>query len=302
MTTHTIVAGDGARTQLLAGMPVTEHRLELAGVSTAVLQGGTGAPIVLLHGPLGNAAHWMRVIPALASHHRVVVPDLPGHGASTVEGPLTPETVMAWLDQLIERTCASPPALVGQTLGGAIAARFASAHGERLRSLALADTLGLVPFQPAREFGLALGDYLSRPDSRSHRELWKVCVHDLDGLRQAVGERWSTFESYDIDLAGTPSVTAAVDALMKSFGLPAIPAAVLRRITVPTTLIWGRHDLATPLAVAEAASARYGWPLHVIEDANDDPPMERPEAFVEALEGALAASLSRSSPSHVASE
>jgi pimeloyl-ACP methyl ester carboxylesterase len=302
MTTNTTAVGDAGRTQLLAGMPVTEHRLELAGVSTAVLQGGTGAPVVLLHGPLGNAAHWMRVIPALASHHRVVVPDLPGHGASTVEVPLTPETVIAWLDQLIERTCASPPALVGQTLGGAIAARFASAHGERLRSLVLADTLGLAPFQPAPEFGLALGNYLSRPDSRSHRELWNVCVHDLDGLRQAVGERWSAFESYDIDRAGTPSVTAAVDAVMKIFGLPAIPAEVLRRIKVPTTLIWGRHDLATPLAVAEAASARYGWPLHVIEDANDDPPMERPEAFVDALEGALAAGLSPSSPAHVASE
>ena len=45
---------------------------------------------------------------------------------------------------------------------------------------------------------------------------------------------------------------------------------------MPTTLIWGRHDLATPLRVAEAASARYGWPLHVIEDAADDPPVERP--------------------------
>ena len=239
MTTHTTVVRDGGRKQLLAGMPVTEHRLELAGVSTAVLDGGAGAPVVLLHGPLGNASHWMRVIPALTSHHRVVVPDLPGHGASIVEGPLTSESVMAWLDALIERTCASPPALVGQALGGAIAARFASAHGERLRSLVLADTLGLAPFQPAREFELALGDFLSRPDSRSYRELWKVCAHDLDGLRQAVGERWSAFESYNIDRAGTPSVMAAVDALMKSFGLPAIPDAVLREIIVPTTFDLG---------------------------------------------------------------
>jgi pimeloyl-ACP methyl ester carboxylesterase len=52
---------------------------------------------------------------------------------------------------------------------------------------------------------------------------------------------------------------------------------------VPTTLIWGRHDLATPLAVAEAASARYGWPLRVIEDAAGNPGMEQPEAFLQAL-------------------
>jgi pimeloyl-ACP methyl ester carboxylesterase len=58
---------------------------------------------------------------------------------------------------------------------------------------------------------------------------------------------------------------------------------VLAGIAVPTTLIWGRHDLATSLGVAEAASARYGWPLRVIEDAGDDPVMEQPERFVQAL-------------------
>ena len=52
---------------------------------------------------------------------------------------------------------------------------------------------------------------------------------------------------------------------------------------MPTTLIWGRHDLATPLAVAEQAAARHRWPLHVIEDANDDPPIEQPEALLRVL-------------------
>ena len=61
----------------------------LAGVSTAVLEGGDGPPLVLLHGPGANAAHWMRVIPDLVATHRVIAPDLPGHGSSTVaDGPL----------------------------------------------------------------------------------------------------------------------------------------------------------------------------------------------------------------------
>ena len=47
---------DAARERLLAGIPVTERRLELAGVSTAVLEGGDGPPIVLLHGPGSSAA------------------------------------------------------------------------------------------------------------------------------------------------------------------------------------------------------------------------------------------------------
>ena len=71
----------------------------------------------------------------------------------------------------------------------------------------------------------------------------------------------------------------------------AIPPAELARIAVPTTLIWGRHDLATRLRVAEAASARYGWPLHVIENCADDPRIEQPEAFLRALRLALDAPL-----------
>ena len=55
--------GEAARQRLLAGMPVTERRLLLAGISTAVLEGGDGPPVVLLHGPMGNAANWMEVTP-----------------------------------------------------------------------------------------------------------------------------------------------------------------------------------------------------------------------------------------------
>jgi pimeloyl-ACP methyl ester carboxylesterase len=74
---------------------------------------------------------------------------------------------------------------------------------------------------------------------------------------------------------------------------PPIPPAELSRIAVPTTLIWGRHDMATPLQVAEEASVRYGWPLHVIEDAADDPPIEQPEAFLRALHTALETATAR---------
>jgi pimeloyl-ACP methyl ester carboxylesterase len=67
----------------------------------------------------------------------------------------------------------------------------------------------------------------------------------------------------------------------------AIPPAATSRIAVPTTVLWGRHDGGGRLNVAEAASTRYGWPLHVIENARDDPAIEQPEAFLEALRTAL---------------
>jgi FAD/FMN-containing dehydrogenase/pimeloyl-ACP methyl ester carboxylesterase len=280
-------AGDQARARLLAAIPVTERRLRLAGVSTAVLEGGDGPPVVLLHGPGANAAHWMRVIPDLVTTHRVIAPDLPGQGASELaDGALDTDRVLAWLGELIERTCPSPPAVLGYALGGGIAARFASGNGDRLSRLVLVDAFGLDRFQPAPEFGTALNDYLAQPSAGRHEELWRLCTLDLGSLRKRID--WEAFASYNVDRASTPSVQLTLGALVEHFGAPAIPAADLAAITVPTTLIWGRHDLATSLSVAETASARYGWPLHVIEDAADDPAIEQPEAFLRALHAALA--------------
>lgn len=285
-----LLAGEKARQRLLAELPVTERRMLLAGVSTTVLEGGEGPPVVLLHGPMGNAAHWMRIIPELVATRRVIAPDLPGHGASqlTGDGRIDAGRVMEWLRELIDQSCEAPPVLVGHLLGGAIAARFASDPGERLSRLVLVDTFGLRPFQPAPEFGLAVSSFLTQPNERTHTDLWHHCAFDLDALRQRMGEEWQPFEAYNIDRARAPSVQAAVGTLMELFGVPAISSAGLARIKSPTTLIWGRHDRATPLSVAEEASTRFGWPLHVIEGCNDDPPVEQPEELLRALRAAFA--------------
>ena len=57
---------------------------------------------------------------------------------------------------------------------------------------------------------------------------------------------------------------SATGSLIGLYGASPIPVETLAGIGVPTTLIWGRHDSATSLSVAEAAAARYGWPLRVI--------------------------------------
>jgi pimeloyl-ACP methyl ester carboxylesterase len=284
-------AGEGARKRLLAGLPVAERQLHLNGVSTAVLEGGDGPPIVLLHGPGEHAAKWFQVLPELVTSHHVVAPDLPGHGASgVIGGTLDAVRVLGWLDELIERTCPAPAALVGHVLGGAIAARYAVERGERIRSLVLVDALGLAAFQPAPDFALALGAFISEPTEDAHDRLWTRCAFDLDAMRARMGKRWAWIKTYNLDRARAPGVKAAQEALMEQFGFAAISPSELARIAVPTTLVWGRHDLATPVSVAQAASTRYGWPLRVIENAGDDPPMEQPEAFLEALHAALGSS------------
>jgi pimeloyl-ACP methyl ester carboxylesterase len=285
--------GEELRQRLLSRLPVTERRLHLAGISTPVLEGGEGSNLLLLHGPGGSAVHWMRVIPSLVTEHRLIIPDLPGQGASDViRGQVDTDRVIDWLGALVRATCTSTPAVVGYALGGAIAAHFAARAPTQLSRLVLIDSLGLASFEPLPQFAAALQEFLARPNAETHERLWRQCALDLDALRSDMDTTWSAFESYNLERASDPQVMASLLALMEHFGLP-IGSADLERIQAPTTLIWGRHDRATPLAAAERISTRYGWPLHVIEDVADDPPLERPESLVRVLRTVLATVASR---------
>lgn len=277
---------DDLRERLLAELPVTERRLSVAGVSTAVLEGGHGPPVVFLQAEF--AAVWMRVIPELVRTHRVIAPDLPGLGASHVpNGPPGVDTVLTWVGELIEQTCPTPPVLVGKGAGGAIAARFAVDHSDQLQQLVLVDTYGLAPYRPALGMALTFTGVMLRPTERGlERGFRNYCFADLDGVRGEMGERWEAMAAYALDRFRTPAVRAAMRRLMRPLA-SAISPHDLARITVPTTLIWGRHDRGVRLNVARLASERYGWALHVIEDARDDPAIEQPRAFLEALRTAL---------------
>jgi pimeloyl-ACP methyl ester carboxylesterase len=230
----------------------------------------------------------MRVIPNLVPTHRVVAPDLPGHGASGVpDAAFDAEWPTTWLGELIDKACKSPPVVVGHGLGGAIAARFAVGHSNAISRLVLVDSLGLGPFEPASSFGLALNSFLEHPTGPTRDALFAQCFHNVDALREEMGDRWSTIADYALDRVRAPSMQPALASLMPHVGFSPIAAAELARIAGPVTLIWGRHDLQVRLRVAEAASARHGWPLHVIDNAGDDPALEQPGAFLTALRAAL---------------
>jgi pimeloyl-ACP methyl ester carboxylesterase len=278
------------RDRLLAGLPVDDSRLELAGIATAVLEGGAGPPVVLLHGPGEFSAVWGRAIPDLATSHRVIVPDLPGHGASGLpNGRLDLDRVLAWLSELIERTCDRPPTVAGHLLGGTIALRFAANRPDRVRSLVLVDSFGLSWNLPKLRFAVPLATFIVRPTEHTRDRFLDKCFVDFDGLREQFGDQWDAFSAQALEWAQTKTSKATLRSLMSEFGLRPIPAADLAQITTPTSLIWGRHDLQTPLRVAEAASAKYDWPLHVIDGARDDPFFEQPAAALRALRAELPA-------------
>lgn len=277
-----------ARQTLLETLPVTERFVRAAGVRTAVLEGGDGPPMVLLHGPGESALWWMRVLPELVSTHAVIVPELPGHGESVIaDNPLTPAHVRSWLDEVIEHTTEDPPILVGHLLGGAIAARFAANHGDSVNRLVLVDSLGLGRFRPAPGFMLGLLRFMVRSNQRSYDNFLGHCMVDQGRLVSEMGDDWEPFVTYSLARSKSPGVKAAMRTLMTEIGIRRISPTTLDSISVPTALIWGREDKAIRLRIAQDAHDRYGWPLFVIDDAADDPKMEQPAAFLDALHETL---------------
>jgi pimeloyl-ACP methyl ester carboxylesterase len=93
--------------------------------------------------------------------------------------------------------------------------------------------------------------------------------------------------AYEVSRGMVPHVRRTMRQLIKAC-TKQIPAADLQRIDVPTALVWGRADRMVRLRIAELASARFGWPLQVIEDAGHVPMVEQPESFMRALRVAFA--------------
>ncbi len=273
--------------RLLEGIPVTERRLDVAGASTSLLEGGEGPSIVLLHGQGGFAAHWVRVIPHLVGSHRVLAPDLPGLGGSkALTGRLDASSVVAWLGDLISQTCTDPPTLVGISLGGAVAARFAIQHGDRLSRIVLVNSGGLGRVWPTPGALAALVRYSIHRSPANFERVIRYVVVDLERVRAEWGERWTALQTYDMDRTAQPSVRKADGQLLRRINWPRIPADQLLRISVPVALIWSRNDRITRFRIAEESSARLGWPLYPIDDCGHFLIGERPDAFVDALQTA----------------
>jgi len=272
------------RYRLLDKIPVIEKRFQLAGIYTTVLEGGEGLPVILMHGPGESAVWWMRVIPNLVKTHQVIVPDLPGHGDSGLpEDALNPSRMCDWLEEMIGKTCSVPPVIVGHVLGGAIAARFTIYKSNLVRQLVLVDSFGLGKFRPSPKFAFGLIRFLSRPSEKNFSSFMPHCMFNANNLYQEMGTDWEPFQEYNLVQARNPETKMIMRTYMRQFAIPKIPDHELAGIDVPVALIWGRHDKALKLDIAKKASERFGWPLHVIEEARDDPKLEQPKAFLEAL-------------------
>jgi pimeloyl-ACP methyl ester carboxylesterase len=100
---------------------------------------GQGPAVVFLHGLAGNSLSWVRQFPALSARYRVVAWDAPGFGGSDTVAPDV-EAFAEALGGLLDHLDCGSAALVGHSMGGVVAARFAGRHPARVTRLVLSCT------------------------------------------------------------------------------------------------------------------------------------------------------------------
>ena len=110
-----------------AKVPGLEERFaEIKGVRMRYFVGGDGPPLMLVHGLGGAASNWTELAPLLLERHRLLVPDLPGHGGSTALPAVSGlEPFADRVALLAEREGMLPAVVAGHSLGGMVVLRLA---------------------------------------------------------------------------------------------------------------------------------------------------------------------------------
>ncbi|WP_281690277.1 alpha/beta fold hydrolase [Pseudonocardia thermophila] len=99
--------------------------------------GGSGAPILLLHGLMGRATTWWPVARWLVAHGRVLAPDARGHGRSQARGPWTTDRLVADVETVLEPL--GPATVIGHSMGGLHALVLAARRPDLVRALIVED-------------------------------------------------------------------------------------------------------------------------------------------------------------------
>jgi pimeloyl-ACP methyl ester carboxylesterase len=247
-----------------------------------VLEAGDGAPLVFLHG-VGGIPVWDGILPLLAAGRRVLAPLLPGFGQSTgldyLEEPL--DLFLHTFD-VLEALGLERPTVVGESMGGWIAAEMAALRPREIGRLALVAPLGL------------WRDEAPVADLFGHmvQEMVPLLFHDqASPPAQRMLEVTSQLFSNKDDRSDAQIETLL--ALARGFRTAAkflfpIPEhgleRRLERITAPTLVVWGEGDrFAPPLYAGIFAERIPGARLKMVPDAGHLIALERPEPLAEAV-------------------
>lgn len=211
--------------------------------------------VVLVHG-LGQNGYrdWRTVIPALAQHYHVLAMDLPGFGLSQKpNGRYSPTQYARLLQWLISQSGRERVYLVGHSMGGAVALRYAATFPDTLHGVVLVSVAGVLQRSAFLSHSSAR---LIQGDGTGYIDKLPVTVKTLaDGKLRDWGSRLLSFAEglsdpltllYDNDtawsllLGNRPNMNAALALIDEDF------TQALKTIQVPTLIIWGEQDPIAP--------------------------------------------------------
>lgn len=191
---------------------------------------------VLLHG-LGSAATpFGRVLAHLRQNvRRIVAPDYPGHGFSAEHGhgPLTPDRLFESVSAALDHTIDEPAILVGNSLGGAVALRYAIDRPDRVRALVLVSPAGARSTEEEWRALRAAFDIKSRADA--HAFLQRL-YHEPPWFLPLVAH----------EIHATIHRRAVRDLLATASNDHAPPPDALTSLRMPVLLVWGKSERLLP--------------------------------------------------------
>ncbi|MCC6947271.1 MAG: alpha/beta hydrolase [Bradyrhizobiaceae bacterium] len=237
------------------------------GVKTVVFTAGHGEPVVFFHG--ASTLEGFEFCQSWSERHRVIVPHHPGFGESGDDPNLTEmhDYVMHYLE-LFDTLRLDRFTLVGLSLGGYLAAKFASEHGHRVKKLALIAPSGMIdPQHP-------MIDMLAVPGE----QVPGLLVSNFEVMKKFLPEK----PDLDFMAERYREATTVARLLWEHPGDPKF-MRYLHRIRVPTMIIWGDEDKVIP--VGQAETWRKFIPnadIKIFKGAGHLVHLEKPEA-VEAM-------------------
>lgn len=273
------------------------RQVVLHGHTLSYVDSGSGEAILFVHGLLMSHRNWSHLIDRLDNTHRVIVPDLFGHGASDkFEGDYSPAAQAATLRDLITRLGIERVTIVGHSLGGGISLAFCYLFPERVERLVLVGTGGLGrEVNPVlRAAALPLADWvlpvIASDWVRGGAEVlgrglallgWRAS-HDL---RMA----WEGFTSLS-DAESRRAFLATTRAVMDVGGQIKAAHDYLPEIAaLPILVVWGSNDMVIP--AEHAARAQELLPearIEIFEGAGHFPHLDEPERFAQVLRNFMA--------------
>ena len=269
---------------------LTSNFVRNGDILTAYYDEGRGEPLLLLHGFTGSKLDFHDQLPWFTDRHRVLAPDNRGHGESSNLGrpdayslDILVDDLAGCLDALDVQQCH----LLGHSMGGMVAMRFALRHADRLKSLILMDTAA----EPLTIFPKALREQLAQ-DMRANGCASRVqMMRDMpmndaqargrDFLGEA--EHWRRIELKLSQMDPEAWVALGNDMSNQNGVL-----SDLAGISVPTTIIVGEHDV--PFVEPSARMARTIPDAHhvTIPLAAHCPQYENADAWRAAIDSHLA--------------